>query len=74
MSSSPGWALDYVPPPAEWNNLWASKADASNIPVTGTTAARPAGAPLGWSYFDTTLGVPVWWNGTGWVNSTGGAV
>lgn len=40
----------------------------------GTTGARPAGTTLvktGQMYFDTTLGFPVWWNGTTWVNSVG---
>jgi hypothetical protein len=40
----------------------------------GTTAARPVGAITGTRYFDTTLGIPAWWNGTIWVNATGGAV
>jgi hypothetical protein len=70
MGSSPGWTFGYVPPPAEWNGLWAGKLDA----LSGTTAARPAGVGLGQPYFDTTLGVPIWWNGTIWVNAVGGVV
>ena len=31
MSSSPGWILNYVPPPAEWNTLFANKADESEM-------------------------------------------
>lgn len=46
----------------------------SPLSTAGITAARPAGAGLGASYFDTTLGVPIWWNGTIWVNSAGGAI
>ena len=50
-----------------------------NNPDQGTTSQRPTavtGAPLtvGQHYFDTTLGIPVWWNGTHWVNSAGTSV
>ena len=27
--------------------------------------------PEGYSYFDTTLGKPIWWNGTAWIDATG---
>ncbi len=45
----------------------------------GTTGQRPAAAAddTGISYLDTTLnanGVPIFWNGTAWVNSTGAIV
>ncbi|GEC93883.1 hypothetical protein BBR01nite_62140 [Brevibacillus brevis] len=36
----------------------------------GSTDRRPKIAHVGFMYFDTTLGKPVWWNGTGWVDST----
>jgi hypothetical protein len=39
--------------------------------VSGATAGRPAAPAVGTAYFDTTLGKPVWYNGTGWVNSSG---
>lgn len=36
----------------------------------GTTANRPTkNLWIGRPYFDTTLGLPIWWNGTTWVNS-----
>lgn len=41
--------------------------------VSGPTTNRPvlsANNP-GAMYFDTTLGKPVWWNGTAWVDATG---
>lgn len=44
------------------------------IPQGGTTAARPGTPVLYQQYFDTTLGYPVWWNGTNWVNATGATV
>ena len=31
-------------------------------------------ATIGVSYFDTTLGRPIWWNGTNWVDATGTTV
>ena len=41
----------------------------------GTTAQRPAvGQTTGQMYFDTTLGYPIFYNGTKWVNSSGSAV
>lgn len=39
--------------------------------LDGTTANRPTTVPLGLMYFDTTLGIPTWWNGTNWVNASG---
>jgi hypothetical protein len=48
--------------------------------ISGTTAQRPAGAPNGWGYLDTSLstyGTPIMrssLSGTGWVNSAGAQV
>ncbi len=42
-------------------------------PLSGTTAARPVSTVIGHRYFDTTLGKPVFWSGTQWVDSTGTA-
>lgn len=41
------------------------------IPDSGTTTLRPSSPPEGFCYYDTTLGKPIWWNGTGWVDATG---
>ena len=38
-----------------------------------TTANRPTATGVGQIYFDTTLGRPIWWNGTTWVDATGTA-
>jgi hypothetical protein len=46
----------------------------TRIPTTapdGTTAERPTTVALGYMFFDTTLGHPVWWDGTNWVDATG---
>lgn len=39
----------------------------------GATAARPGAPGTGEQYFDTTLGKPIWWNGSGWVLADGTA-
>jgi hypothetical protein len=49
------------------------------IPSSGITANRPVNTgspklPTGLFYFDTTLGLPIWWNGTNWVNASGTVV
>lgn len=38
---------------------------------SGTTANRPSNPGTGQPYFDTDLGQPVWYDGSGWVDSTG---
>jgi hypothetical protein len=45
-----------------------------NTSPDGTTAERPTTVALGYMFFDTTLGHPVWWDGTNWVDATGGVV
>lgn len=41
---------------------------------TGTTASRPASVPIGYQYFDTTLGYQIYWNGANWVDGVGTTV
>jgi hypothetical protein len=41
---------------------------------SGTTAARPTTIIVGFQYFDTTLGIPTFWNGAAWVDATGSVV
>lgn len=41
--------------------------------ATGTTAQRPTTVGIGFTYFDTTLNRPIWWNGTTWRFSDGTA-
>lgn len=44
----------------------------------GNTASRPAGlgttTNVGFRYFDQTLGKPIFWNGTGWIDAAGTSV
>jgi hypothetical protein len=43
---------------------------------SGTTSARPATTSLdvGTGYWDTTIGKPIWWNGSVWKDATGSTV
>lgn len=53
-------------------------ADWSEVPIgydqAVATGSRPTGITAGAQVFDTTLGKPVWYNGTGWVDATGATV
>jgi hypothetical protein len=46
-----------------------------STPQNGTTANRPTqNLQIGQFYFDTTLGYPIWYNGTVWKNASGTTV
>ena len=45
-----------------------------SIPTKGPTAKRPKGLPVGVSYFDTDLKMPIWWDGKRWMDATGNSV
>lgn len=48
---------------------------AINVPNSGPTADRPVNAlQVGQQYFDTTLGLPIWWNGSDWIDASGTVV
>lgn len=40
-----------------------------NNVLSGITSSRPIVTKIGYQYFDTTLGKPIWWNGTSWVDA-----
>jgi hypothetical protein len=42
--------------------------------LSGPSAARPETETIGVMFFDTSLGTPIWFNGTGWVNALGASV
>jgi hypothetical protein len=45
------------------------------VPPSGTTANRPTERlEVGQYYFDTTIGRPIYWNGTNWINAAGTVV
>lgn len=46
----------------------------SRTSSSGTTAARPTTVTIGFEYFDTTLGLPIFWKGAVWVNGAGATV
>ena len=41
---------------------------------SGITSNRPITTIIGYQYFDTTIGKPIYWNGTGWIDATGTSV
>jgi len=47
---------------------------ALSVPPSGATGARPLGPVVGQPYFDTSLGLPVWWNGADWIDAAGNVV
>jgi hypothetical protein len=48
---------------------------AITVPASGITADRPTERlQVGQYYFDTTIGRPIWWNGTNWINAAGTVV
>lgn len=44
------------------------------VVTSGTIGARPTVTTVGYMYFDTTLGKPIWWGGAAWKDATGAAV
>lgn len=57
----------------EWRTLFSNLTlTVGAMTASGTTANRPTDFLwIGRMYFDTTLGQPVWYDGTGWVDATG---
>jgi len=41
------------------------------VPASGATGSRPTSHATGQPYFDTSLGIPIWWSGSNWVNASG---
>ena len=57
-----------------FNRLDDYNSQASVVP-SGITADRPTlSLQIGQYYFDTTIGRPIWWNGTNWINAAGTVV
>ncbi|RKN74936.1 hypothetical protein [Paenibacillus ginsengarvi] len=51
------------------------KMDLTRSNILGTTAMRPtANLMQGFSYYDTTLNKPIWWNGANWIDGTGAVI
>ena len=59
----------------DWFNFAVSVSRFVNSFGSGVTASRPTKLLfVGRRYFDTTLGKPVWYDGTNWVDATGASV
>lgn len=43
----------------------------NKIDSYGATSIRPKAPQIGFQFFDSTLGKPIWWNGSAWVDATG---
>lgn len=41
------------------------------VNLNGTSSNRPIVSVLGQRYFDTTIGKPIYWSGTSWVDGSG---
>lgn len=59
-----------------WRNFFVAVFNICNaLTMSGTTANRPTvGLWTGRTFFDTTLGRPIWYKTAGWVDATGAAV
>lgn len=59
-----------------WQTYFNTTTDLLNaLTSSGTTVQRPTkNLYTGRTYFDTTLGIPIWYRGTVWVNASGGVV
>ena len=57
----------------DWYNWAVAITNAINaLRSSGTTTNRPTkNLFVGRTYFDTTLGKPIWYDGAGWVDATG---
>jgi hypothetical protein len=53
------------------NLTWVLVGGSSITAQGGTTGQRPVTPVTYQTYFDTTLGIPVWYTGTQWVNAAG---
>jgi hypothetical protein len=56
-------------------NQLDSFTQAITIPPSGATADRPIEKlQVGQYYFDTTVGLPIYWDGTNWIDAAGNVV
>ena len=57
-------------------SIYASQGSSTDISAirSGSTSGRPSSPTIGYQFFDTTIGKPIWYNGTSWVDATGTTV
>ncbi len=83
VNSPPTYAVDQqnergvlIAPAEGWRNFFVAVYNICNaLTMSGTTAQRPTS--LLWTgrfFWDTTLGIPIWYNGIVWVNAAGAPV
>ena len=41
------------------------------VTLNGPTSLRPTSSVVGQFYLDTTIGVPIWYDGTSWIDANG---
>lgn len=63
-----GWICTEGGTPGTWKDF--GQVD-SSLWENGTSSNRPSSPSVGTRYFDTTLGKPIWFNGTNWVDAAG---
>lgn len=68
-----GWICTASGSPGTWTPFGKIGVDIGKS-TSGTTAGRPLVATIGYEYFDTTIGKPIWWKGAGWVDAMGTTV
>ena len=54
--------------------FYSDKSIDGSIIQHGSSENRPLNPSIGFEYFDETLGQPIWWNGTVWVDAMGDEV
>lgn len=62
-----------APPGYGWRNFFAAVFRLlTALTLSGTTAQRPTSFLwIGRPYWDSTLTIPIWWDGAQWVDATG---
>lgn len=67
--------LPLIPPTTPFERSVQTAFQLVQVPDVGATRSRPTiNLLVGQTYFDTTLGKPVWWQGSQWVDATGVSV
>lgn len=57
------------------NNIQRKPCVSGNNPVNaGTAENRPEGVGVGYQYYDTSLCMPIWWDGTQWKDAAGNSL
>lgn len=68
-----GWICINSGTPGTWIPFGSINIDLGKA-TEGITSLRPVVSTIGYQYFDTTLGLPIWWNGSNWIDSSGSII